>query len=171
MHELTDLAGESLEWSRDSGWMHPSYVLRHGQQTVGALHFEKGWRSPGRLEAGGREYHLERSGAFTSRAIVVTDELGEKEATFRQGFFRIGTLTLDDGSVIETSGPGLFSRTLSLVDSGGSELARIRSVGFTGQRAECVLTPSGASHPSAGLLLGIAWYVMILRRRQAAAAS
>ncbi len=119
MRDLRDLAGQTLEWARESGWIHPEFVLRHGDLVVGSLRLEKGWRSPVTLTIGGRSLMSIRAFGVLAAGLLITASGLASQAPDR--------VLLVDAMIVDGTGAAAYAGELLI------EGVRIAAVGRTGE--------------------------------------
>jgi len=171
MDPLQDYVGQDLMWTprNVSGREHE---LRAGETVLARLVRPSLWRERRIGTAANGSWAFARAGFWCTRVVVTDEQSGAEVASLaRSGWSGKGTLTLPDGREYRWRNGSVWGSKWTWLDTGDQPLMRFKQTGAFKVRCTVVIEPAAAGDPHLTLLAMLGWYLMVLARADAAAAS
>lgn len=164
---LAAVAARRPEWYRVS-LLSRRWELRAGPDLAGRIQFGGFFNERARAECADGAWTFQRVG-FVQREVVVRRDPGETPVgRFRYRIWhRQGSLTLADGRAFTLS-RDFWGRSYELTSASSLPLVTLRLHGFFRVRARLEIRPEALREPALPMMVLLAWYLVILFRRDGA---
>jgi hypothetical protein len=166
MHDVRLPLTGSLIWSQVPKTSPREYVLKHGEEVIARLGWQKGWGSLAIGESPSGSWSLKRVGFLSTRVSVRPTGSEVEEGNFYPNMVGGGRVELNDGRSWRLHSRGFLNPVYDLFDSLGHVAISLEIQGW-GSSGKLQFGPARPDERTAWLLSVLIWHVTVLASEDA----
>ncbi len=174
---LKSALGRKLTWRQPETFVY-TWELYAGDGLVGVLSYHGWWKEHAEWRLFDQTWTFARKGFFKQRVEISQQGGFEQDLIFQPNLFWQGVLETHLAPPVMWKNVNFWAMNWAFVDESnlpliefGFGLDRFRLRDIFRTQATVQISARAGSRPDLGLLLGLGWYLMILRRQQSASAA
>ena len=170
MQAIRGFAGQPLLWVQPKATKQ-QFELQAGDEVLAVMRWPSGWRSGAAAESAEGSWSFKRQG-FRQQVVMESSQDGAALPTLRRGWTGNATLSFPDGHSYLWRRSGFWGIKRHWTTPDGVPLLSLKArSGLMKTGGELEIAPLAADLPELALLVTLGWYLVIMERRDAAAAA
>ena len=170
MRRMSAVIDHNTTWTQLAGFK-SEYELRFGDDLVATMKFPKMLSSAALFQCEEGIWTIERVGFFDRKTVVRQVNSDKEIANYsRRRWNRGGIIELSEGRTLALR-PDPWSRTMEVYKEEGNPIVTLKGRGIFKYNVDLSMSRSALHWPELPLLVALAFYQMIMARRDAAAHS
>lgn len=172
---LRQAAGRELTWRQPEALVY-RWELSAGDDLLGVLEYPGWWKDRAEMHLAKEVWEFHRRGFFKQRIEISQPGKSLRPFLFEPGWFWQGPFRVPSGEILSWRSGNFWGTQWAFVGAGGVPLVqfmmgtgRFRLGDAFRQQARVRVSARAASRKDLGMLVGLGWYLIILRQRQSTA--